>query len=138
MKGDHEDFNAPDAPWDGKPRREADFQPALHCSEHSGNMEFFRTVNQKLNWCLSGVAVLLAAMAYLLMTQISDGKSIITLLENQRQNTADIRALQVAGARQAEEINSLFRWRERWEAKESFSHEVKGVETHHLEEYKQK
>jgi hypothetical protein len=122
----------------GARRRMSDYDapPKQHCETHEVNTNLISTVNQKLNWCLSGLATLIACMAYLLVVQIAQGKESSTMMQQMIQNTADIRALQLTAAKTDEEINSLFRWRERWETKESFSHEVKGVENHHVEKPK--
>jgi hypothetical protein len=103
-----------------------------HCTSHEFNIGMIKTVDQKLNWCLGGLFVLLAAMGYLLMVQIDQGKNAATTMAQIITNTAAIRTLEISDAKIQEEVNSLFRWRERWEARESFDHGLKGEENHHV------
>jgi hypothetical protein len=109
--------------------------PVPQCSEHSANAEFFRSVSTKQNWVLCGVAALLASMAYLLTTQISDGKTLVSLLAANITNVADIRELQTNQARVMQSISDFERWKTQWEAMERFAHGT-GVESHHIPQQK--
>jgi hypothetical protein len=134
---DHMNYPDTETTWPEVDRREhhqnrqRHYIPPSNCADHALNMEFYRTVSTKQNWILGGVAALLACMAYLLTTQISDGKILTTLTVANVQNIADIRELQVNQTRVMESIADFGRWKTQWEAMERFAH-GNGVEQHHL------
>ena len=102
-----------------------------HCSAHSGQMEFVRSVNTKLNWCLGGLATLLTAMAYLLLAQIDYGKISTSHQATIQQHDVLISTTAKDVATLESRVGNLERRWDIMDSSEKFIHGT-GIERHHL------
>jgi hypothetical protein len=111
----------------------------VHCSEHSGNLEFFRSVKTRQNILIGGVGFVIAGMAWLYLTLYSMTSSMavntlkITILEQgYMTNRSDINTLK-------SQQTSNEEWHRMIEMREGIAHISGGsTENHHLEAMKPK
>jgi hypothetical protein len=111
--------------------------PAQHCSEHSGNMEFYRTVNTKLNWCLGGVGFILTVLLGFAKIVYDSGRAEALLSASVTQNTVDIAKINQTLPVIMQQLNDHENTLRFWQNAEKFVHGT-GIEQHHVDELKGK